>query len=328
MDLESVRLLTEVFARAAHLHKVTIWGLDALVDACPGIVYALSGCAYLGSVCLGGGVPPLSVLARAFPNIRHLQFVGGAGSFGPDWFVSSARPFSSHAWTRLDHVDSGSPILSFVCPIRRVDLRNPLVPENILLANALQYIHNAEPVVLSCVVDASLSDEEFVAQIPEVACNLKYLELVMHGCDSLASVTAWMMRVGPLLSDLPLLGLSLSSSTPTSFPSPFSSPAASPPSSPRPSTVDLPDLGSAADTVLAPRAEPPSMDSVARHIASAVHSLRYIALQPYGTTHNDKGHADQREWFEINNHTGRLEIVAEHDSARVTRLLRGLDIYD
>lgn len=328
VDKQSVRLLTQVIADAVHLHAATIWGLSALVTAYPPIVRALASCKQLNRVTLGGDVPPLSTLAQAFPTVRFLHFVGGADVSGPDSFAKdNATP--DHAWPRLDHVDSGHPILDFACSIRRVDLRSPLTPDAETLENALEYIRRTEPIVLSCVVDVSVADEEFVARIPEVACSVRYLDIALHGCESLASVTAWMMRVGPLLATLPLIGLSLSSSTPTSFPSPFSSPAASPPSSPRPVFAELPDVDSLTPVVvpIVARAEPPTTGKVATRVATSISSLAYVGINTSGPIDLAEG-GSPTEWFVATSQGGRSHKFPVNECQRVERLLQGLNRYD
>jgi len=331
VDTECVRLLAAMLEKAVHLHKVTIWGFDALVVAYPPIVDTLARCLHLHSVFLGGDIPSLSTLGRAFPHVRDLHFIGGSLTPGPDWNLIDAYS-SGPIFPRLDHIESGQAIISLACPVRRVNLLHPLVPDEAALTNTLQYIQNTQPIALSVAVDASVTDAEFIARIPEVACNLKYLEIALHGCESLAAVTAWMMRIGALLADLPLLGLSLSSSTSTSFPSPFSSPAASPPSSPGPIFATLPDVDDIAPaatpmesiTLAAPRSTPPTSEMIANSVASAIHCLRYVSLQPHGPGWS-KHNVDFAEWF----HTGgRVTKMNEDEGTRIGRILRGLDIYD
>ncbi|KAF9802836.1 hypothetical protein IEO21_09812 [Rhodonia placenta] len=327
-SLDIRRDAVRVIADAVHLHAATIWGLSALVTAYPPIVRALASCKQLNRVTLGGDIPPLSTLAQAFPTVRFLHFVGGADVSGPGSFAKdNATP--DHAWPRLDHVNSGHPILDFACSIRRVDLRSPLTPDVETLENALEYIRCTEPIVLSCVVDVSVADEEFVARIPEVACSVRYLDIALHGCESLASVTAWMMRVGPLLATLPLIGLSLSSSTPTSFPSPFSSPAASPPSSPRPVFAELPDVDSLTPVVvpIVARAEPPTTGKVATRVATSISSLAYVGINTSGPIDLAEG-GSPTEWFVATSQGGRSHKLAVNECQRVERLLQGLNRYD
>ncbi|KZS99946.1 uncharacterized protein LAESUDRAFT_57425 [Laetiporus sulphureus 93-53] len=194
VDVECVCMLSEMLARGKNLQKVTVWGMDALVQARPQIVDALAGCEFLHTVCLGGEIPELSILTRAFPHVRSLQFVDGGGSFGADWGMKDIE-LPQDGWPCLDRVDSGHPILPLARPVRRVDLRNPLPADELAINNALRFIKRTQPVVLSCFVDVSVPDAAFVARIPEVAGNLKFLELILHGCESLAGVTSWMVRV-------------------------------------------------------------------------------------------------------------------------------------
>ncbi|CCM05344.1 uncharacterized protein FIBRA_07558 [Fibroporia radiculosa] len=339
VDSRCVELLSEVLARAVHLQKITIWSFDSLVTAYPLIVDALGGCARLQTVCLGGDIAPMSTLIRAFPHVRTLQFVDGRASWGPRW-DTCVTPATGEAWPNLDHVESGFPVLPLAKPVRRVDIRNPLSAYGDHLENALDYIQATRPVVLSCVVDISVLDSEFIARLPEVACNLKYLELIIHGCESLATITVWMTRIAALLSPLPLLGLALYSSTPASFPSPFSSPAASPPSSPRLSPV--PDAPAIADLSFAAldsdaitpvavtnRSQPPTLRTIARDAASAIPSVRYVALQPAGPTTRN---AYKPEWFvaERPRKGGAIRVreLGEREGVLVGQMLRRLDVHD
>lgn len=191
VDASCVALLTEVMSKAIYLQKITVWGFDALFTAHPPIVDALASLPFLRSVCLGGDIPSIPTLARAFPNISSLQLVDGGGSCGPDWDMQS----TTSSWPSLDHVDTGHPILPLACPVRRVDLRNPLYPDEFVLSNALQFIQCTQPAVLSLVVDASLIDADFCSRLKDVNPDLRFLSIVLHGSASVSAVTSWMVRL-------------------------------------------------------------------------------------------------------------------------------------
>ncbi|PCH45146.1 hypothetical protein WOLCODRAFT_165634 [Wolfiporia cocos MD-104 SS10] len=343
IDASSVALLSQVLAQAKHLHTITVWGLAALIDAYPPILNVLSKCAHLRTVCLGGAVPSLSVLSSAFPHVRHLQLVDGGGAHGPDW--DHAPP--SGRWRNLDHVDSGRALLPLACSVRRVTLRDPLRADPVLLENTLEYIRNTRPAVLSCTVDASITDDEFVARLAGAASSVKHLELVLHGCSSLARVMAWMARVGPMLAELPLVGLALYSSTHAEHPTPQATPAPSRPSSPSPFSDDIssPRSGSAVQrapralvraasaliTTPTPSTTPPELPALAETLLNSLPAVPYLALQPYGP-HGDAGKRGTYEpiWFARGYSRAGCRPVplSVEEGVCVGRRLQGLDMYD
>ncbi|OBZ77903.1 hypothetical protein A0H81_02138 [Grifola frondosa] len=300
VDASCVAMLSDVLGRASHLHTLTLWGPDALFAAHPPLADALARLPLLHSVVLGGDIPPLPTLVRAFPHVRSLQFVDGGGSCGPDWDLPSLDSVSS--WPSLDRVDTGHPILSLVCPVRRVDLRNPLFPDEFVLANALEFVAHTRPVVLSCAVDGALTDAEFCAPLAGVASGLRFLELVLDRCDSMPDVVSWMTRVAHALAPLPLLGLSLCRSGTT------------PPKDHLSATA-------------------PSLDALARTIAEAVPTLQYVGLQPHGQRAYN---VYDPEWFRASSTvTGRgdgsarrVERVGAEEGLSVQRTMQALDRYD
>ncbi|KAH9940695.1 hypothetical protein B0H21DRAFT_572493 [Amylocystis lapponica] len=295
VDTACVTLLTALLARAVHLQKVTIWGMDALFSAHPPIADALAGLPYLRSACLGGDVPALPTLAHALPRVTALQFIEGGGSCGLDW----GEQTSADAWPRLDRIDTGHPILPLACAVRRVDLRNPLHPDAFLLANAHDFIARTRPVVLSCALDASLTDTDFAEYVVRAAKHAKFLEVVLHRCDSMSGVIAWMTRIARVLGPLPLHGLSLCRSGSL------------------PPAHDLP----AANTN--------ALHAVARVVMEAVPSLRYVGLQPHGeTTYNCFGPSWYRASSLSSGKAHDVELLSRAEGTAVQRVLQGLDIYD
>ena len=100
-DASAVALLSKVLARAHNLQKVTLWGSEALFKAYPD--FGLGSSASVHTVILGGDVAPLPALARAFPHVHQLIFVGG-GACVPEWaFASpSVDPQALSAWRESD----------------------------------------------------------------------------------------------------------------------------------------------------------------------------------------------------------------------------------
>ncbi|KAI0915601.1 hypothetical protein AcV5_003780 [Taiwanofungus camphoratus] len=295
VDASCVALLTEVMSKAIYLQKITVWGFDALFTAYPPIVDALASLPFLRSVCLGGDIPSIPTLARAFPNISSLQLVDGGGSCGPDWDMQS----TTSSWPSLDHVDTGHPILPLACPVRRVDLRNPLYPDEFVLLNALQFIQCTQPAVLSLVVDASLIDADFCSRLKDVNPDLRFLSIVLHGSASVSAVTSWMTRVAHALTSLPLLGLTFCGA------------------------------GSSVPAHDHPDAKVPALSIVARAVAEAVPSLQYVGLQPLRqSTHS----TCDLEWFRAVPRFGgkarQVEALSFTEGASTQRMLQALDIYD
>lgn len=212
-DSDAVSLLASVLVRAHGLQCVTLWGFAQLVDAFPGIVDALACCDRLQTVILGGDVPPLDVLQRAFPHARTLEFVEGGGACFrqapsvPDFetrpaSTSSTGPRSS-AWSSLDRLSAGrAPALSRATPplhTRRLVLEDSIPPDDIVIEDTLAFIKHVHPFVLSVIVEADVPDDAFVERLREFCTGddgqtgVRFLELALSGCASLASVEDWMV---------------------------------------------------------------------------------------------------------------------------------------
>lgn len=237
-DADAVRLLASVLARASGLQCVTLWGFAQLVDACPAIVDALACCDRIQTVILGGDVPPLDVLQRAFPHVRTLEFVEGGGACFRHAPSTPSEPRSTsiaHAWSNLDRLSAGrAPALSHAAhPLhtRRLVLADPLSPSDAAIDDTLAFIAHARPSVLSLTLAADVPDDAFVARLPEVCAGhgrdgyagVRFLELVLSGCASLALVEEWMVSLTfPFFRDLmcaPLLfvGYASFAAAPTGF---------------------------------------------------------------------------------------------------------------
>ncbi|KAI0365984.1 hypothetical protein BV20DRAFT_693543 [Pilatotrama ljubarskyi] len=228
VDASAVALLSTVIARARNLQKLTLWGSDALFAAYPDFGASTStsistGASSIRTLVLGGDVPPLPMLARAFPHVRELEFVAAGGSCAPDWAIfaaandtlSAAHTNSLGAWqANLDRVDSGFPILPLACHVRRVELHNALMSDTYMLFCAREFLRRTRPVVLSASVSAGLNEGELSAVLDAeiVAPGLRYLELVGDRCGGVKEAEEWIARVANALGTVkaPLLGLSLS----------------------------------------------------------------------------------------------------------------------
>ncbi|KAI0725713.1 hypothetical protein C8Q72DRAFT_888343 [Fomitopsis betulina] len=334
IDADAVRLLADLIARARALQCVTLWGLAQLVDACPQIVDALACCDRLQTVVLGGGVPALDVLQRAFPYVRSLEFVEGGGAcFAP--VRSSSLPPATNAWSNLDCFSSGrAPALSHATQTlhtRRLILMDPVPNDDAVIEHTLAFIKHARPYVLSLNVDADVPDAAFVERLRDVCFRVRFLELALSGCRSLASVENWMTRITPTLATLPLAGLALRSAGPAAFPTPRPTPAASPLSSPRLAsaalTIDADALALGpsrvqAETVYgAPRPAPPERAALAKTLGAAAPGLRWVALAPAG--------AAETEWFEVGGaRAGTARCLGEAEAASVRRTLECFGRWD
>ncbi|KAH9907671.1 uncharacterized protein B0H18DRAFT_1131511 [Fomitopsis serialis] len=139
---------------------------------------------------------------------------------------------------------------------RQLTLLDPVRNDAAAVEQALAFIKHARPVVLSVAVDADVPDADFVERLREVCGGdgvagydgVRFLELVLSGCRSLARVESWMVSrpsVRPL--SLVLFRLCMRpcsaprlrtrihpSSPPSPSPSPLLPPSAK--SSPRPPT--------------------------------------------------------------------------------------------
>ncbi|KAH9830141.1 uncharacterized protein C8Q71DRAFT_862728 [Rhodofomes roseus] len=333
-DPDAVRLLAHVLTRARGLQRATLWGLTQLVDACPSIVDALARCDRLTTVVLGGDVPALAVLQRAFPHVRTLEFVEGA-CFAPGSPAAAAsRGCGWHALDRLSAARPPAPTPSAPVRTRRLTLRDPVPNDESAIARTLAFIKHARPLVLSLAVAADVPDAAFVERLHEActgdgtagSAGVRFLELSLSGCRSLARVESWMVsapsvhppstrsappnpadmtltpsppqtHTAPHLSALPLAGLALRSSTPAAFPTPRPTPAASPLSSPPLLPADPAadvdalalDPDDRAQTVYgAVRRAPPGVAGLARAVGDALPGVRWLALAPGGPVEDEQ----------------------------------------
>ncbi|KZT66531.1 hypothetical protein DAEQUDRAFT_674804, partial [Daedalea quercina L-15889] len=361
----AVAMLAETLTRASGLQRVTFWGFAQLVDACPGIVDALAGCHRLQTVILGGQVPPLDVLQRAFPRVRTLEFVEGGGAC----FQPTSRTPSTidiRAWSAVDRISAGRPpVLSPTsAPVRarHLTLHDPLSNNEQQIQDTLAFIKQARPVVLSVAIDVGLPDDAFVERLPDVCIGdgrdgykgVRYLTLILSGCRSLVAVENWMTRTALLLARLPLAALALRSATPAAFPTPRPTPVASPLSSPRlvPSASPSPsapyddddvaaltlDADDRARTVHgAPRRAPPAVAALARAVAEAAPGLRWLALAPAGPDPDARGADAKAEWFAVVRGCARAKgrlggvrtaCLRAEEAARVYRKLEAFGRWD
>lgn len=205
IDADAVRLLAGVVARASALQCVTLWGFAQLVDACPDIVEAFACCDRLQTVILGGDVPALDVLQRAFPYVRNLEFVEGGGASFPLARHSAPAPCTANAWSNIDRFSAGrAPALSHATQTlhaRHLVLQDPVPNDDAAIEDTLAFIKHARPFVLSVTVDADVSDDAFVERLRDVCVGdgrggyegVRFLELALSGCRSLAAVEDWMV---------------------------------------------------------------------------------------------------------------------------------------
>ncbi|KAL6300638.1 hypothetical protein BKA93DRAFT_920867, partial [Sparassis latifolia] len=184
-----------VIARASRLNEITLWGADALFVAHPSIIDALKGLPALRTVTLGGALPPLPALARAFPHLRTLHLVDGGSCAPRDSALATddAHTPVTAGWTALDSVDAAHAVLPLACPVRA----------------ALTLLARTRPVVLSCALDVSLDSAAFAARLPAAAPALRFLEIELYGCESEKDARAWMTALAPALAPLALRGLAL-----------------------------------------------------------------------------------------------------------------------
>ncbi|KAL7284280.1 hypothetical protein ACG7TL_001563 [Trametes sanguinea] len=318
VDPSAAALLSTVIARARNLQKLTLWGSDALFAAYPD--FGVNSSPSIRTLVLGGDVPSLPVLAQAFPSVRTLEFVPGGASCAPDWAIFTANQvndtMSLGEWqVRLDRVDTGFPILPLACPVRQVDLRNPLVSDTYMLFCAREFLRRTRPVVLSASVSADLTEEELCAVLDGevVAPGLRFLDLVGDRCKGVKDGEAWMTHVATTLSTLqvPILGLSLSvtpSIPPMSIPHTFKwgeSPAHEP-------TVP---------------AEAVDLTKLAWTVAEHAPSLQFVSLdlsKAAGAAENEKA------WFRVYDAGARREVVRmnEVEGRDVERKMRAFNRWD
>ncbi|KAH9919441.1 uncharacterized protein BXZ73DRAFT_104915 [Epithele typhae] len=191
--LESaVSLLSAVLARAHSLQRLTLWGSDALFTADPD--FAQGSSPSIETLVLGGDIAPLPVLAKAFPNVRELIFLGVNGSCAPNWafFQPDANSDALGPWQNtLERVDTGFAVMPLQCPVKRVVVREPVMDGFDHLYPAREFLGHAQPVVLS----------------------LLFLELTGDRCEGLKESAEWRGSVSSALALVPFLnlrGLSLS----------------------------------------------------------------------------------------------------------------------
>lgn len=190
----AVALLADVLAHCTHLQELTLWGAAALFAAYPPIVDVLATLPALSTITLGGELPALAVLARAFPQARKLKLIEGGGTCGPDWDLPLP---ADTQFAHLDAIDAGSSILPLAQHVRRVALRNALSADSeagvCALGNALAFVKQTQPVVLSCVLDRSVDAETFAQKLVEVGGDVKYLRVTLDREDVLEEVVEWMV---------------------------------------------------------------------------------------------------------------------------------------
>ncbi|KAI0360805.1 hypothetical protein OH77DRAFT_724169 [Trametes cingulata] len=352
VDPQAVALLSDVVGRARNLQKLTLWGSDALFAAYPDFGASTStktdeSSTSIRTLVLGGDVPPLPMLARAFPHVRALEFVAAGGSCAPDWAIfaaaadaptcssqsqSDSQSNTLGAWqANLDSVDAGFPILPLACPVRRVELRNALVGDTYMLFCAREFLRRVRPVVLSASVSTELSEEEVGAVLDAevVAPGLRYLELVGDRCAGVKEAEEWSTRVANALSTVqaPLLGLSLSV-TP-SIPS-MSIPSTlkpnyyiSRPSSPAPAFA--PTQSPAAQQ----QGQEKSVDlaALARTLAEHSPELQFIALDLSSAPGATE---DAKPYFRVCDVHGEKKVVkmSEEEGRETVRRMRAFNRWD
>ena len=198
IDASAIALLCNVLTRAPNLQKVTLWGSEALFNAYPD--FGLGSSTSVHTLVLGGDIAPLPALARAFPHVRQLVFVGG-GACIPEWaFASpSVDPRALSAWRdSVECIDTGFPVLPLAIPARRVHLRNPIVSDFDTIHCAREFLGRTRPVVLCTTVSAYASSEEIGAVLELGAPSLRYLELVGDRCTSIDDGREWVqVRLPP-----------------------------------------------------------------------------------------------------------------------------------
>lgn len=195
VDASAVALLSSVLERAHNLQQLTLWGSDALFAACPD--FGLNSSPSVHTLVLGGDIAPLSSLARAFPHIRSLKFVAGGGACVPAWAfqVPDSDLEDLGPWRKnLEHIDAGFPIVPLACPVHRVDLRNPILPDMESIITAHTFLSETRPVVLSVSVNAYFQPEQVGTLLYSTGQSLRYLDLVGDRCEDLHDGVEWMVR--------------------------------------------------------------------------------------------------------------------------------------
>ncbi|EIW55865.1 uncharacterized protein TRAVEDRAFT_39007 [Trametes versicolor FP-101664 SS1] len=307
VDPSAAALLSSVIARASNLQRLTIWGSDALFAAYPD--FCINSSSSIRTLILGGDVPGLPILARAFPHVRAVEFIAGSGSCAPDWALFTDNDAGdAHAvspWhQKLDRVETGFPILPLACPVRQVALRNPLVSDTYELFCAREFLRRTRPVVLSASASAHLTEEEMCAVLDGevVAPGLRFLELVGDRCDGVKDGSEWMTHVANTLSTLqvPLLGVALSVTPAIPSMPVFSSLKPSYEPAPAPTVAE----------------EPADLAALARTVAEHAPSLQFIALDISGAPGAAK---DAQAWFRAYSAGSERKVVkVEETEGRAT----------
>ncbi|KAI0708084.1 hypothetical protein C8T65DRAFT_576459 [Cerioporus squamosus] len=187
-------------ARAHDLQQLTLWGSDALFTAFPD--FGLNSSSSIHTLVLGGDIAPLPVLARAFPHIRNLEFVAGGRSCVPEWAFDApdANSEALGPWRKnLERVHAGFPIIPLAVPLRRVDLRNPIVADEDSIWCAHTFLAQTRPVVLSAAVSVPSSAEHLGALLHATVPGLKYLELTGDRCEGVREGFDWILVCPPSL---------------------------------------------------------------------------------------------------------------------------------
>ena len=191
-DTSAVALLSSALERAHGLRRLTLWGSAALFAACP--TFGQGSSASIDALVLGGDIAPLPLLARAFPHVRSLEFVGVNGSCAPDWafFAPDSDPEALGPWREsLERVDTGFSIMSFTCPVRRVEVKNPVMDTFDSVYPAREFLGGARPVVLSLPVSVGCSPEEIGAVLELAAPGMRFLEITGDRCEGLKAGVDW-----------------------------------------------------------------------------------------------------------------------------------------
>ncbi|KAI0701629.1 hypothetical protein C8Q76DRAFT_771755 [Earliella scabrosa] len=316
VDASAVSLLSSVLQRAQNLQKVTLWGSDALFTACPD--FALGSSSSIHTLVLGGDIAPIPALAKAFPHIRSLEFVAGGGACVPEWaFVApEADPEALGPWRKtLERVDAGFPILPLACPVRRVDLRNPIVSDLDSIITAHTFLSETRPVVLSASMSATALPEHIGTMLYSTGPNLRYLDLVGDRCEDLQDGLDWMNNVAqglPLIPNVSLRGISLSVTLAmvSTIMTPKGQPAAPAPVPTAPKqTADL--------------------SALARLIAESAPSLQFVAIDLSAA--KDASDAE-RAWFRVHEvgvgNVRKVQKISEQEGRAIVATMRGFNRYD
>ncbi|RDX41617.1 hypothetical protein OH76DRAFT_187742 [Lentinus brumalis] len=316
VDASAVALLSAVLQKAHDLQQLTLWGSDALFTAFPD--FALGSSPSIHTLVLGGDIAPLPVLARAFPHVRNLEFVAGGGSCVPEWAFDApdANSEALGPWRKnLERVDAGFPIIPLAVPVRRVDLRNPIVADEDSIWCAHTFLAQTRPVVLSAAVSVPSSAEHLGALLHATVPGIKYLELTGDRCEGLREGFDWMMRdVSQSLqhaSNLCIHGITLTVTRATV--SPFA-----------PKYQE--------DAPVARVATPEkSVDLavLARTVAESAPSLRFIAIDLSPA----KGASSaERAWFRVHEprvgSSRRVEKISEEEGQAIANKMRAFNRYD